>query len=169
MSKKIKKFTNSKGFTLIELLVTVSIISILIAAATVSYSSTQKIGRDTQRKSDMQSIRGALEVYFANNNQYPKTADYNAVSVGSSWTGSGGTPVYLRKMPGDPKTAGKYYYIPFKDTLGIYTCDSATDPCITYQLIACLENSSDSQRDQPMNGLGGCSFTTNTSYTLRAP
>jgi type IV pilus assembly protein PilA len=57
--KIVKK---AKGFTLIELLVVISIIGILAALATISFTSTQKQARDTQRKSDLKQYQNALEM-----------------------------------------------------------------------------------------------------------
>jgi len=61
------------GFTLIELLVVISIIGILASLALASYSGAQKQTRDTQRKSDLNQYRNALENYAATNNGlYPQ-------------------------------------------------------------------------------------------------
>lgn len=66
MIKKIK------GFTLIELLVVISIIGILAGLGTARYLVAQKHARDTQRKSDLNQYRVALENYAsANNSVYP--------------------------------------------------------------------------------------------------
>jgi len=60
------------GFTLIELLVVISIIGILASIAMVSYSGTQKQTRDTQRKSDLNQYRNALQTFAsANDGNYP--------------------------------------------------------------------------------------------------
>lgn len=56
-----KKFIK-KGFTLIELLVVISIIGILAALVTVSFSSAQKQARDTKRKSDLRQYQNSLEL-----------------------------------------------------------------------------------------------------------
>lgn len=56
------------AFTLIELLVVISIIGVLAAMATVSFTSTQKQARDIQRKSDLKQFQSALEIYANKNN-----------------------------------------------------------------------------------------------------
>lgn len=57
------KKTNKKGFTLIEMLVVISLIGILAALATVSFSSSQKQARDAARKSDLRQYQNAIEAY----------------------------------------------------------------------------------------------------------
>ncbi|MBU1126964.1 type II secretion system GspH family protein [Patescibacteria group bacterium] len=52
-----------QGFTLIELLVVMTIIAILIGLSLVSYQSARKSARDGKRKSDLEQIRSALEMY----------------------------------------------------------------------------------------------------------
>jgi len=69
--KKLKK-----GFTLIELLVVISIIGILASLTLVSYTGAQKQTRDTQRRSDLNQFRNALENYAGSNNGlYPESLD----------------------------------------------------------------------------------------------
>lgn len=53
------------GFTLIELLVVISVIAILVTLGFSSFSTAQKKGRDTKRKSDIKEIQGALEQYYS--------------------------------------------------------------------------------------------------------
>jgi len=69
------------GFTLIELLVVISIIGILASLALASYSGAQKQTRDTQRKSDLNQYRNALENYAAaNNGLYPQCTGASSCS-----------------------------------------------------------------------------------------
>lgn len=89
-----------RGFTLIELLVVVSIIGILAALATVSFTSTQKQARDTQRKSDLKQYQNSIEAFAnKNNGLYPAYYTGAATMTGlcSALTGS------TTSCPNDPK------------------------------------------------------------------
>ena len=88
-----------KAFTLIELLVVISIIGILAALAVVSFTSTQKQARDTERKSDLKQYQNSLEVYAnKNNGLYPAWSSGSAsMSMLCSALGISGT------CPNDPK------------------------------------------------------------------
>lgn len=60
------------GFTLLELLVVIGIIGIIMALATVAYSTTQVSGRNARRKQDLVAIQNALEQYYSVNSfRYP--------------------------------------------------------------------------------------------------
>lgn len=63
------------GFTLIELLVVISILGILASFVISSMTGAQKQARDSQRKSDLNQYRNALETYAAGNGSlYPAQA-----------------------------------------------------------------------------------------------
>lgn len=102
----------SKAFTIIEILVVTTIIALLVAAVAISYSQLSKQSRDAKRKTDLENIRAALEMYRSNNSSslYPLT---NEVDVScSSTTGIvDGSITYLSKNPKDPKCdTSSYYY-----------------------------------------------------------
>jgi general secretion pathway protein G len=120
--------TSRNGFTLLELLVTVTIIAVLTVIGVVSYSSVNKRSRDVKRKSDLEQIRSALEMYRADNAEYP--------SKGSgSWTVAHGTtqapgleddlvPAYAPTIPNDPNQDDAYRYI------GIQTNNVYSSYCV---------------------------------------
>jgi prepilin-type N-terminal cleavage/methylation domain-containing protein len=94
--KKIKTL----GFTLFELLVSISIIAILVAIASVSYSSIQKKARDSRRIEDMSMVQKAAEQYYSQNNYvYPST------------TGAFITGGVLGYWPIDPRGVGATAYV----------------------------------------------------------
>ena len=135
-----------RAFTLIELLVTISIIAILVAAATASYGNAQQKGRDGKRKSDLKGVQLALELYFQTYSRYPTSSDgIITCSGGTAGSGNNGwnqifqcppsppstNPIFMQRLPTDPSyqaTSGYYY-------------ESST--ATTYTLSAKLENSND--------------------------
>jgi prepilin-type N-terminal cleavage/methylation domain-containing protein len=61
-----KKYT-LRGFTLIELLAVIAIIGILATIALISIGNVTKRARDAKRKSDLGSVKQALELYAQDN------------------------------------------------------------------------------------------------------
>jgi prepilin-type N-terminal cleavage/methylation domain-containing protein len=74
-SKNILNRNNKSGFTLVELLVVISIIGLLSSFAIVSLNSARMKARDALRKGDMAQLRTALNLYYDDNNAYPKCDD----------------------------------------------------------------------------------------------
>ena len=94
-----------QGSSLMELLIVIAIIGILISVSVVSYSSAQKKGRDSRRRSDMKALQNAWEQYYADHNaNYPSDCEF-------SETGQTGliSATYLPAgLPVDPKTGNAY-------------------------------------------------------------
>ncbi len=101
-----------KGFTLVELLISVSIIAILIAIGIASYSTINKQSRDTKRKSDIEQVRSALEMYRAENGFYPSAGSGSWVNASDATLGLASylSPTYISAIPKDTKNVSPYIY-----------------------------------------------------------
>lgn len=126
-----------KGFTLIELLVVIAIIGILAGFIIASFNSAQEKARDSQRKSDLDALKKALEL--------AKTDSKGGAYYPADLTPANLEPNYILKIPTDPaKTdcgqgVGNYCYYR-------YPTGCVADQCTSYRLIARLENDKDPQR-----------------------
>jgi len=97
------------SFTLIEILVVATIIGLLSAGASISYSQFAKQSRDAKRKADLEQIRAALEMYYSNNDNFYPALTINCSSTGGITDTGGNT--YLSSIPKDPKcNIYTYYY-----------------------------------------------------------
>lgn len=112
------------GFTLLEVLVSATIIAVLTTIGLVSFSSVNKRSRDVKRKSDMEQIRSALEMYRSDNSTFP--GEYPHVGTASFTTTSGleatlvTTGGFMPAIPADPDSDNSYYIRTFA-TSGQYT------------------------------------------------
>lgn len=101
-----------RGFTFIEILVVITIIAILVVIGIVSYGSVNQRSRDARRKSDIEQIRSALEMYRADNGYYPDggpTVNFDAVGLAGSAIETA-LSEYLSPIPVDPKDNDSYPY-----------------------------------------------------------
>ena len=103
---------SQKGFTLVEILIVLTIIGVLLAFGSISYSSSQRTARDTIRITDAQKVKQALNAYYIDHGSYP--------NPGGTWRGEcnhpwgtpnlapndvipGLVPEYLDEFPHDPQ------------------------------------------------------------------
>ncbi len=133
-----------KGFSLIELLVTMMVIGVFAVTITIINPTTQfRKARDTQRKSDLKLIQSVLEFHMSDNGYYPASLP----ACNAALETAPPNPLearYLDKTPCDPKdTTTTYNYSPTTKSGG--ACAGAT--CAKYMLYACLEYTSDLDRD----------------------
>jgi len=116
-----------KAFSLVEILVVVTIIALLASLAAASYSQFVKQARDAKRKTDVEQIRAAIELYrnFDASGLYPATA---AIVFGTGNIADA-SATYLTKIPNDPLSSRGYtlYY-------------TNVSPFTNYTLCAYLEN-----------------------------
>ncbi|OHA09369.1 MAG: hypothetical protein A3B37_02285 [Candidatus Sungbacteria bacterium RIFCSPLOWO2_01_FULL_59_16] len=68
------------GFTLIELLVVIAIIGLLASIVFASLNSARAKARDAKRRSDLNQLRTALELYYSNHGNYPITTTWYGVT-----------------------------------------------------------------------------------------
>lgn len=139
-------FSIRKGFTLIELLVVIGILGILVVtlfAAINPISQLQK-ANDAHRKSDLESIQRALELYYQDTGSYPPSSGNFKIQSGVTtiaW-GSAWLP-YMAAVPKDPLPNYTYiYYSPptaSGQTYYLYTSlqRGANDPQVCNKGNAC--------------------------------
>jgi type II secretion system protein G len=125
------------GFTLIELLVVMAILGILATVGLSSFRSSQLKSRDAKRKSDLEQVQRALEMYHNDYGRYPESEGGKIKIGGSALTWGGaemtdGNTLYMKELPGDPTGNPEYCYV-----------FEAGPPAIGYKLYAKLENSQD--------------------------
>ena len=144
-------FSLHKGFTLIELLISLAIIGTVTSFIMVNLLSARERGRDAERKSELQQLRTALELYRNDQGVYP-TAPLPACNAALAVSGT----TYIQKVPCDPTNSGQYVYTYLNPTTSTYT------------LVTCLENENDKQKDTTNNATY-CTGTTNWSFTLNNP
>jgi type II secretion system protein G len=155
----------NRGFTLIELLVTIAIIGILSSFLLANFVGVRQRARDGVRKSDLRQIQSALELYRADQGEYPSFALTCGCALTSSTaeadcTVSPAGTVYMKKIACDPSTSASYQY----DTAG----------GVTYCLRTCLENIKDGDIDEETSisgcsNLSTCDTDTQGSFTLQNP
>ena len=96
------------GFTLIEILIVISIIAILISAASFNYTSARQRSRDAIRKKDLQALKSALLLYWQDQKKFPGEVGRTYASDGTNqWIPQPPgspllTPEYIKALPQDP-------------------------------------------------------------------
>ena len=74
----------SRGFTLIELMVVVAIIGLLSSVVLASLNTARSKGNDAARMQNVKALGTAMELYYSDNNSYPKNGTVNtATTIGS--------------------------------------------------------------------------------------
>lgn len=140
-----------KGFTLIELLVVVSIISLLASTVLASLTSARSKARDAKRKEDIHSIQTALALYYNTYGYYPAVWGW-AESTDATWNTTGlfitALKPYMPSLPTDPTNTAVYSNGPWVTGLYSYAYYTGTATPQDYDLVAQLENTSDSSTCQ---------------------
>lgn len=82
----MNKLFSEKGFTLIELLVVIAIIGVLSSITYALLSDSRVRAQDALRLRHMKEVQKALELYYAEHNQYPPTDGPSASGASGIWT-----------------------------------------------------------------------------------
>ena len=121
---------NKKAFTIIEILVVITIIGILFGVAALSYSSITKSSRDARRKTDLEQMRAALEMWRSSEatamGQYPTFPEDNCDNLGTILNFSD----YLPLIPTDPKLSSGV----------VYKCESVPSGYTLYSTLEAVDS-----------------------------
>lgn len=106
-------FKKKNGFTLIELLVVIFIIMILASTIIVSLNTARQRSRDARRISDLTMVASALQLYYADNHDYPAngTTSNCSMNISRCWFVNminglkNNAPSYISSCPVDPSSA----------------------------------------------------------------
>lgn len=151
------------GFTLIEILTSIIIMAIIFGVVITSSVAIQKSSRDSKRISDLRSIQGALQQYYADTNCYPLSLPSGSLTSSSNHPGTppcispSSSKTYMNNIPKDPTANSPYSYTSYISD-GITPC-SLNNACTTYCLSATLENSQSAATAPPP-----CSSAVTTFY-----
>lgn len=118
------KLSVSRGFTLIEMLVVLVIMGTIAALSYGALQGAKASSRDAQRRTDLQSIRSALEIYRVDCGTYPTSLDFTGTKklVGPAGTSCAGN-VYLDTLAQDPlkDREGYQYEYSYNSSTKTYT------------------------------------------------
>lgn len=106
---------NKKGFTLIELILVVSIIGVLATIIIIQLGSARLRARDARRTGDLKQMGTALELFYADQNNYPIA---NNLTLGldnarclnkTGWNAPGCADPYMGIVPKDVQNNAYIY------------------------------------------------------------
>lgn len=140
---------NNKGFTLVEILVSATIIGLLSTIGITGFQAITKSGRDALRKSDLEQMRSALEIFKSENGVYPTgpAACQLALPTG-----------YINNIPSDPKSPTYQF---------CYSWNNSN--ALVYSLCAHLENGDATDNCGGTNACGNVTIPQNCNYQVANP
>jgi len=153
---------NLSGFTLLEVLVSATIIAVLAVIGVVSYGSVNRRSRDVKRKSDIEQVRSALEMYRSDNGAYPAV---NVSAFGSFVALGSGVLVstYMPAVPTDPQPSQySYYYV-------ATNYDAVTTKYYGYCVCGFLETQVVATSTCVASDIPGGTLPANCNYGLKNP
>jgi general secretion pathway protein G len=161
MNVRMKK-KNMQGFTLLEVLVSATIITVLTVIGVVSYGSVNKRSRDVKRKSDIEQIRSALEMYRSDNGGYP-AVNTSAFGNASALDAGGLVATYMPSVPADPQPSQYNYFY------AATNFDATTSKYYGYCICGFLETQSSSTSTCLASDIPGGALPITCNYGLKSP
>ncbi|OGG11930.1 hypothetical protein A2Z00_03860 [Candidatus Gottesmanbacteria bacterium RBG_13_45_10] len=147
-----------RGFTLIELLVVIAIIAVIVAFALTNFVGARQRAKDIKKKSELQSIKTAIRLYYNDNGAYPgpttmaindldgcgttKVASCINACTGQFAAGPNGCDtVYMKQLPPASSYAWYYRNVAGGDDFCIWTAlENPSDADIANSHIQCQAN-----------------------------
>jgi len=119
-------YRKDKGFTLVELMVVIIILAVLTGIAIPSYMALRNRARVQATRSEMQNIATALEVFNADNDAYPTTAEgLAAVEAGD----------YMASVPDTDAWGGAYTYTSADGTTYTLNSNAGSDAATDIEIV----------------------------------
>lgn len=162
---KNKSLILNDAFTLVELLIVMGIMAVMATFFISGYTGVQKKARDATRKSDLNQLAKAMELYFNDYRRYPPESSGQIAGCPSTsstacvW-GTGQftdtRTIYYKSVPADPVPAQTYIFR--TDANGTY-----------YKFYAELENPDDpdiiSVAENGCSAIPACNFAITSGNT----
>lgn len=147
-----------EGFTLIELLIAIFIIGILSTFMFVNFSAVRERGRDSKRKTDLSTLKTALQYYYNDFSRFPEAGAGGTIAgcgaagdevcaytsgstAGSTFSAGDPANTYIGVMPGDPQSPSQQYTY-------------ETSATVDYIITTTLENASDQDAQSSQSRCG---------------
>lgn len=111
-----------KGFTLIELMIVIVILGVLATLISGNFFTSLKKGRDARRKTDLEQLQRALEMYYEDKGSYPAVAQVTfGGKLCETVACAADEKIYMQKLPEDP-SSNIYVYQTTGNDYKLYTC-----------------------------------------------
>ncbi|MCS7093375.1 MAG: type II secretion system GspH family protein [Patescibacteria group bacterium] len=117
-----------KFFTLIEVLIVIILVGSLTGMITGNFLNSLKKARDARRKSDLEQIKKALELYYEDKGGYPQT-----LTFGSELKDPATGKIYMSRLPTDP-ISPDYFYQSDGTYFRIYACLENDQQVLPYEV-----------------------------------
>lgn len=108
------RFCGDRGFTLVELLIVMAIMMILVTITVSQFQTAKKKASDVARKSDLNGVAKALQMYFTDYGIFPAANPAGKIMIGGAAIDWGsefndGDYIYMKVLPRENKIGAPPY------------------------------------------------------------